>query len=307
MQTFPPEEYDEELRNAVEGDLRRAGLHSPGAGTPSSGRSSSSRTARPRPGETDRDFDRRAGESQAASHSTNGSSTDTQNPSISQLPDMSIHTGSRVPASVLNTAGPLAKEDFSQLGFDGNELEDLFGGLILPEDVCVRLAVAPRPPRGLGNAQLVFLYDPFYLETGTQTFILDWVTPQANKDIKDWLKNSDRGGDSPILHTFTFSKKKEQWWYFGGLKWRASRLNVWPTLSDSKSRATILKHLSRRSHGSVTPDEIEAQMMDGKLQELCIEITSTDEVDVMKEVSRRLGRILQPAKANRPTVIRGGQ
>jgi hypothetical protein len=65
----------------------------------------------------------------------------------------------------------------------------------------------PSPP-GLESLKFVFLYDPFYLESETKSYILDWATPQTKKKVAKFLKdNADRNGSS-IFQTFTYSKKK---------------------------------------------------------------------------------------------------
>lgn len=74
-----------------------------------------------------------------------------------------------------------------------------------------------------------------------------------------------------------------------------------------QSRASILKHLSDRSHGAVAPEEVGRRMADGRLQELCIEIASADEMEVMQEVAMRLGRSPQAVRAKRPNIVRGEQ
>ncbi len=77
--------------------------------------------------------------------------------------------------------------------------------------------------------------------------------------------------------------------------------------NQRKSRASILKRLSERSHGTLEPEEIERQMADGQLQELCIEIVSADDMLVMQEIGSRLGRSPRSVpKARRPSV-RGEQ
>lgn len=70
-------------------------------------------------------------------------------------------------------------------------------------------------------------------------------------------------------------------------------------IDQNKSRASILKRLSERSHGALEPEEIEKQMTDGQLQELCIEIVSADDMSVMQEIGSRLGRSPKSVRAKR--------
>lgn len=118
------------------------------------------------------------------------------------------------------------------------------------------------------------------------------------------------------------------WYYFGGMKWSVAWLNIWPTLEDpevgwfqvylfiraqlmglvwNKSRANILKRLSERSHGALEPEEIERQMTDGQLQELCIEIVSADDMPVVQEIGSRLGRSPKSVPVRAKRAVRGEQ
>lgn len=72
-----------------------------------------------------------------------------------------------------------------------------------------------------------------------------------------------------------------------------------------QSRNSILKHLSNRSHGTAAPEEIKQQMMSGWLQEVCIEIASACDMDIMQEVAMRLGQSPRQVKTRRPVAIRG--
>jgi hypothetical protein len=64
----------------------------------------------------------------------------------------------------------------------------------------------PSPP-GIEGLKFVFLYDPFYLESGSKSYILDWATPQIKKQVAKFLMDNDRN-KRPIFQTFTHSKKK---------------------------------------------------------------------------------------------------
>lgn len=152
MQGFPPEEYDEDIRNTVESDLR-GGLRSPSARTSSSGRSSSSGTARPRARQTEQGSNKRvhsmdteepqAGPSRFTeigytSSTESQASVASQSPAVRQdgtLLTWQIHTGSNCPASVKTTAGPFVREDFVRLGIDKNEVWLYFTNAECLEDI----------------------------------------------------------------------------------------------------------------------------------------------------------------------------
>lgn len=79
--------------------------------------------------------------------------------------------------------------------------------LIHPNDVTIRLATLPSA-QGLGAPSLAFLYDPFYLEFGMKSYIFDWATSRAKREIVELLKDNADGNESPVFHTFTYSKSK---------------------------------------------------------------------------------------------------
>lgn len=135
MEEFPSsEEYDDETRSAVEEDLRRS-LRSP-----STSASSSSGTARPRAGGINRSSNIPVRspdivESQAgpggSTLRTNSPSTVSHRSALAQTPAFGqdgnlltwqIHTGSKIPASVKNIAGPFAEQDFARLGIEKAEV-----------------------------------------------------------------------------------------------------------------------------------------------------------------------------------------
>lgn len=322
MEGFPEDEFDDEMLGALLADLRRR-IRSPSAST-----SSSSATARPRSRRS-----RRSSGTPIHSPEGHGPQVGPESPSTgmdyttsgeSQLStlteglagpdgtiiDWGIHWGSKCPACIKVTAGPFVQRDFFRIGVDRAMLEDLFHGLIYSTDVTIRLAMSPpeSPPPGLPNVRIVFLYDPFYLESENGTYIFDWVTPTGNQAIVNWLRHSDDGDRNPVFHTFTFSKKKNRWYYFGAVRWTLAwnSLNIWPTL-EPETRTAILQHLSDRSNGTVTPEEIEERIDTLQLQELSIKITQAEEQVHMEEIAARLGKSPREVRFKRPPVVRGEQ
>lgn len=66
---------------------------------------------------------------------------------------------------------------------------------------------------------------------------------------------------------------------------------------DYQSRSRILQKLSDRSHGSVATEEVEKQMLDGRITELAIEIACVGSVEVMRDIAIKLGQRLKKAKS----------
>ncbi|KAJ3576189.1 hypothetical protein NP233_g588 [Leucocoprinus birnbaumii] len=318
MEGFPDGGYDEERFNALIEDLRRR------IRSPSASNSSSSGTVRPRrhsprlletPIRSPMNSPKTQGErSSLTAESEYISDEPSQISTQSEVlvgPEggvltWAIHWGSKSPASIKVVAGPFVDGDITRIGIDNVELDGLFRGLFDSTDHSIRLAISPSPPLGLPDVKTVFLHDPFYLESESGTYIFDWVTPTGNQRIVEWLRGSGQGDEASVFHTFTFSKKKSRWFYFGAVRWALAWNNIWPTL-ESGLRTSILQHLSDRSNGTVTPTDIEEQMRSGQLQELSIEITQVNERAVMEEIAARLGKRPRPVKYKRSLPARREQ
>ncbi|KAF8165506.1 hypothetical protein B0H34DRAFT_241816 [Crassisporium funariophilum] len=179
----------------------------------------------------------------------------------------------KAPGCSVLTEGPFPWSDLQRfLGMAEDMMESL-QSLALSPDMNLRLQITRLPT----SQNVAFLYDPIFLENRQKTYILDWGNPKTNQNIAQYITQESR--TDPVLHTFTFPKREDNWYYIGAQRWSVVKLeDIWPL--REKSRTKIIKKLCQRSRGEIDEAEMARLLDSGELVQLCVELTSVEDASV---------------------------
>ncbi|KAH7931189.1 hypothetical protein BV22DRAFT_1136191 [Leucogyrophana mollusca] len=132
------------------------------------------------------------------------------------------------------------------------------------DDLCFRVQIVD---------DIAFVYDPFAMDGPTKSMLMDWGTKDVNAVTVKYI--AERRPANSVLHTFTLPLKKNAWYYIGAHSWNIVEdfWSIWPTLGN-KSRDVVIAKLRNRCNHMMSRDELAQMMEDGRLEQLCVEISS---------------------------------
>ncbi|KAH7914435.1 hypothetical protein BJ138DRAFT_1177355 [Hygrophoropsis aurantiaca] len=147
------------------------------------------------------------------------------------------------------------------------------------DDLCLRIQIVE---------DIAFVYDPFTMDGPSASMLMDWGSETANAETVMYI--IERIPANSVMHIFTLPRKKNLWYYIGAHTWDIVNdfWPVWPTLGDP-SKGVVIAKLRNRCNHQKTQEELVQMMDDGRLEQLCIKISSKDLKATSRAFMSKLG------------------
>ncbi|KIL70205.1 hypothetical protein M378DRAFT_156280 [Amanita muscaria Koide BX008] len=162
----------------------------------------------------------------------------------------------RLPKAAKVCKGPYSWDDLQQIFGLKDEIITSLQSLQSLGDLSMRVYTLQN---------IAFVYDPVFLDSGENSYFIDWGRKQVNEGIIDHFKDPGQS----VYYTFVFPKFKNMWYFIGAFTWTvANDWLIWPTLGR-KSREEIVKNLKGRC---CEPDvnTVEELISSGKAEQICV-------------------------------------
>lgn len=167
------------------------------------------------------------------------------------------------PQTASYARGPFESQDLvERLGLNNGEVFRLEETMIIPKKLGPRIHI---------HKDMIFLYDPFWLEREDGTYLVDW----AEREDVDKIKKHLKGKENPaaVFQLFSFPVHRRGWVWNGAHQFRVAEglPTLWPQLRQ-KEKQKLISRIRHRTQDKWSESKLNALAESGLLEQVAVEL-----------------------------------
>lgn len=167
------------------------------------------------------------------------------------------------PQTATYARGPFESGDLvERLGLNNGEVFKLEETMIIPRKLGPRIHI---------HKDMIFLYDPFWLEREDGTYLVDWAEREDVDRIKKYLKGKEN--PAAVFQLFSFPVHRRGWVWNGAHQFRVAEglPALWPQLRQ-KEKQKLMSRIRLRTQDKWSETRLNALADSGLLSQVAVEV-----------------------------------